>query len=411
VVLFVGDDWAEDHHDVEIVDETGQVLVRRRLGEGVTGIAGLHALIADHLGPDDAPELVVVGIETDRGPWVQALIAAGYGVFCINPIQSAKYRGRHSSSGAKSDPGDAHVLAEIVRLDRDHHRPVAGDSALAQQVRMLARAHQSMIWSRQHETNRLRSLLREYYPAALVMAGDDLAGRDAIAVLTLAPTPTQGRALSVKRIEQVLRKAGRQRSVAATAQRIHDALKSDQLPARDGMEHAYGTSAAALVRVIAAMNEQITILQGEVEAVFRCHPDAEILTSQPGMGTILGARVLGEFGDDPNRFADARARRNYSGMSPITRTSGTKRVVLARYARNKRLADALMQQGLPALNASPGARAYYDQLRAKGNTHNQALRAVSRRLVGILHACLRDRTHYDEATAWHHHDTGQQHAA
>ena len=400
-MLFVGDDWAEDHHDVEVVDETGRVLARRRVSEGVAGVAALHALIADHLDPDDPPEQVVVGIETDRGPWVQALIAAGYVVFCINPVQSAKYRGRHSSSGAKSDPGDAHVLAEIVRLDRDHHRPVAGDSALAQQVRMLARAHQSMIWSRQHETNRLRSLLREYYPGALVMAGDELAGRDAIAVLTAAPTPTLGRALTVKRIEQVLRKAGRRRYVTVTAERIHAALGAEQLPARDGMEHAYGASAGALVRVIAAMNEQIAILQGEVEAVFRCHPDAEIITSLPGMGTILGARVLGEFGDDPHRFADARARKNYSGMSPITRTSGTKRVVLARYARNKRLADALMQQGLSALTASPGARAYYDQLRTKGNTNNQALRSVGRRLVGILHACLRDRNRYDETTAWH----------
>jgi len=267
---------------------------------------------------------------------------------------------------------------------------------------MLARAHQSMIWSRQHETNRLRSLLREYYPAALVMAGDDLAGRDAVAVLTAAPTPTKGRALSVKRIEQVLRKAGRQRNITVTAGRIHDAVRSEQLPPRDGLEAAYGASALALLNVIAAMNAQITQLQGQVEAVFRCHPDAEILTSQPGMGTILGARVLGEFGDDPHRYADVRSRRNYSGMSPTTRTSGSKRVVLARYARHKRLVDALAQQALGALSASPGARAYYDQLRPKGSTNSQAFRAVSRRLVGILHACLRDRTRYDEATAWHH---------
>jgi transposase len=401
-MLFVGDDWAEDHHDIEVQDGQGRVLARRRFGEGVAGIAALHELIADHLDGDEPPDSVVVGIETDRGPWVQALIAGGYRVFCINPAQSARYRGRHSTSGAKSDPGDAHVLAEIVRLDRDHHRPVAGDSALAQAVRMLARAHQSMIWSRQHETNRLRSLLREYYPAALVMADGDLAGRDAVAVLMAAPTPTQGRTLSVRRIEQVLRKAGRQRNITTTAQRIHDALHAEYLPSRDGMEHAYGASALALLHVIAAMNTQIIDLQGEVEAVFGCHPDAEILTSLPGMGTILGARVLGEFGDDPHRFADARARKNYSGMSPITRTSGTKRVVLARYARNKRLADALTQHAMTAVSNSPGARAYYDQLRAKGNTHSQALRSVARRLVGIVHACLRDRVPYDEHTAWQH---------
>jgi transposase len=144
-VLFLGDDWAEAHHDIELQDGNGRVLARRRLLEGVAGIADLHALVGDYLGDDDEPDLVLVGIETDRGPWVQALLAAGYQVWAINPIQAARYRERHSSSGAKSDPGDAHVLAEIVRVDRAHHRPVAGDSALAEHVKVAARAHQTMI--------------------------------------------------------------------------------------------------------------------------------------------------------------------------------------------------------------------------------------------------------------------------
>ncbi len=131
-VLILGDDWAEAHHDIELQDGDGQVLVRRRLPEGVAGIAALHSLVADHLGDDDEPDQVLVGIETDRGPWVQALIAAGYQVWAVNPVQAARYRERHTSSGAKSDPGDAHVLAEIVRLDRAHHRPVAGDSTVAE---------------------------------------------------------------------------------------------------------------------------------------------------------------------------------------------------------------------------------------------------------------------------------------
>ncbi len=144
-MLFVGDDWAEDHHDVEVVDETGRRLAKKRLPEGVAGVSQLHALIADHL-PDDAePADVVVGIETDRGPWVQALLAAGYTVFAVNPLQAARYRERHGVSGAKSDPGDAHVLAELVRLDRAHHRPIAGDSDLAEHVKVLARTHQGLI--------------------------------------------------------------------------------------------------------------------------------------------------------------------------------------------------------------------------------------------------------------------------
>jgi transposase len=134
-VLFVGNDWAEDHHDVEIVDDQGRRLARRRLPEGLEGSTRLHALIAQFvperwavLEPGEVASRVKVGIETDRGQWVQALIAAGYEVFAINPMSVARYRERHPTSGARSDAGDAHVLAEIVRLDRAHHRPVAGDS-------------------------------------------------------------------------------------------------------------------------------------------------------------------------------------------------------------------------------------------------------------------------------------------
>ncbi|MGI3786223.1 MAG: transposase, partial [Janthinobacterium lividum] len=137
-----------------------------------------------------------------------------------------------------------------------------------------------------------------------------------------------------------------------------------------------------------------------VKAGFGRHPDVEIYLSQPGLGTILGARVLAEFGDDPDRYADTRARKNYSGMAPVTRASGTKRVVLARHARNQRLADALYQQALAALTGSPGARAFYDRQRARGASHHRALRALGNRLVGILHGCLTHRCHYNETVAW-----------
>nr|WP_238362400.1 IS110 family transposase [Actinopolymorpha pittospori] len=397
--MFVGDDWAESHHDIEIVDEGGRRLVRRRVPEGVAGIAVLHGLVADHLPDQGEPVDVVVGIETDRGPWVQALIAAGYTVYAVNPLQAARYRERHAVSGAKSDAGDAHVLAELVRLDRAHHRPVAGDSALAEHVKVVARAHQSLVWSRQRQTNTLRSTLREFYPGALA-AFDDLASRDALAVLTLAPTPAKGARLTQKRVEQVLARAGRKRNLPGTAETIVTALAAQQLPAREGVVDAYAASVAALVAVISELSRQIQTLEGEVEAGFGRHPDAEIYLSQPGLGMTLGARVLAEFGDDPHRYTDARARKNYSGMAPVTKASGKKRVVLARHARNRRLADALYQQAFAALGASPGARAYYDTHRARGATHHQALRTLANRLVGILHGCLRHHTPYNETTAW-----------
>jgi transposase len=400
-VLFIGNDWAEAHHDIEIEDEDGRRLARRRLPEGVEGLAALHALVADHLGEDDEPDQVVVGIETDRGPWVSALIAAGYTVYAINPRQVARYRERHGTAGAKSDPGDAHLLAELVRLDRAHHRPVAGDSALAEHVKVLTRTHQSLIWSRQRQTNALRSTLREFYPAALVAFGEDLAGRDALAILALAPSPEAGRRLSQSKIAAALRRAGRQRGIETAADRIQTALRAPQLEASPGVVGAYAASVGSLVAVIDALATQVEVLREQVEAGFGRHPDAEIYLSQPGLGPVLGARVLAEFGDDPTRYADPKARKNYSGMAPITRASGTKRVVLARYARNRRLADALYQQAVSALTASPAARGYYDRQRARGATHHQALRALANRLVGILHGCLRHHAHYNEATAWH----------
>jgi transposase len=371
-VLFLGNDWAEAHHDVELVDESGRRLVRRRLPEGVEGLAALHALIADHLDEDAEPDQVVVGIETDRGPWVQALIAAGYTVYAINPRQVARYRERHGTAGAKSDPGDAHVLAELVRLDRAHHRPVAGDSALAEHVKVLTRTHQSLIWSRQRQTNALRSMLREFYPAALAAFGEDLASREAMAILALAPSPEAGRRLSLSKIAAALRRAGRQRRIDASAEQIQAALRSPQLQAHPGVISAYAAAVRSLVAVIDALVTQVEVLRDEVEAGFGRHPDAEIYLSQPGLGPILGARVLAEFGDDPHRYADAKGRKNYSGMAPITRASGLRRVVLARPARNRRLANALYQQAFAALSGSTGARAYYDAQRARGATPHQA---------------------------------------
>ena len=146
-------------------------------------------------------------------------------------------------------------------------------------------------------------------------------------------------------------------------------------------------------------------MQGQVEAYFGRHPAAEIIQSRPGLGVILGARVLAEFGDAPDRYASAKARKNYAGTSPITRASGKKKVVAARFVHNDRLVDALMTQAFASLHVSPGARSYYDRQRARGSSYSTALRQLVNRLVGILHGCLKTGTLYDEATAWSHHST------
>jgi transposase len=403
-MLFVGDDWAEDHHDIEIEDENGRRLARARLPEGIAGLSRLHELVAEHLTEDDVdPETgfvaqnVVIGIETDRGAWVAALVAAGYRVFAINPMSVARYRERHATSGAKSDRGDAHVLAEIVRLDRTHHRPVAGDSPAADALKLVARSHQAFIWDRTRHFQRLRSALREFFPAALE-AFPDLLAPEALELLERAPDPARAARLSRSKITAALARA-RRRDPQAKAEAIQALLRAPALRQDPAIEAAYGVIVASAVRLIGQLNTQIAELQAVVAEGFGRHPDAEIVLSQPGLGPVLGARVLAEFGDDRTRYADAKARKNYAGTSPITRASGTRTVVLARYARNRHLADATHQWAFCALTASPGARAYYDAIRARGAGHHAALRQLGNRLVGILHGCLKTHTAYREDIA------------
>jgi transposase len=195
------------------MDADGARLASRRLPEGLAGIRGFHELVAAHA---EDPAQVVIGIETDRGLWVEALCAAGYQMYAINPLAVARYRDRYHLSGAKSDAGDAKLLADLVRTDRHNDRPIASDSTDAEAIKVLARGHQNLIWARTRHTNTLRSALREYYPAALETF-DDLADRDALAILHRAPTPAEAARLSLSKIRSALKAAGRQRNLDARA--------------------------------------------------------------------------------------------------------------------------------------------------------------------------------------------------
>ena len=405
-MLFVGDDWAEDHHDVEVQDETGRRLARARLQEGVAGVARLHELIGPQLPEEAGPDEVAIGIETDKGPWVQALVAAGYAVYAVNPRQVARYRDRHGTSGAKSDQGDAHTLADMVRTDRHQLRVIAGDTPQAQAVKVVARAHQTLIWDRQRHALRLRAALLDFFPAALA-AFDELTAPDTLRLLAKAPDPAAAARLSRAQVLAELKRAGRRGGLQDRAEAIVAALRTRQLSQPPAVAAAYAATVRSLTALIEAFNTQIAAMDKQVSACFGQARDAEIYLSQPGLGQILAARAFGEFGDDPDRYASAKARKNYAGTSPITQQSGKRKVVLARFVHNNRLADALHQQAFCALSHSPGARAYYDAIRARGASHHAALRQLSNRLVGILHGCLKTRTFYDESKAWAHNQDQQ----
>jgi transposase len=390
-----GIDWAEAHHDVALVDESGTRVAKLRIDSGATGFAELMALLGEHA---EDPAEVAVAIETDKGLIVAALRAAGLTVYAINPRAVARYRERHGQAGGKSDPGDAHVLADILRTDRDRHRPLPALSDEALAVKALARQHQEAIWARQVAVNRLRSVLVEFYPNALV-AFPTLTHKAALEVLAAAPTPEAGAKLTSRRVVTLLRRCGRG-DRPGVAERIVTALRAPALRQPGQVEAALGHAVTGLVATVTVMQAGITQLEAAMTAEFDAHPDAGILTPTPGLGPILAARVLGEIGDDRTRFPATQNLRSFAGTAPITKASGRTKVVRTRYIRNRRLADACHWWAFAAITKSPGARAHYDQRRAAGDSHNAALRHLANKLLGRLWWCWQHRQPWNDNAAW-----------
>jgi transposase len=399
--VFCGIDWAEDHHDIALVDRDGQLLARQRISDNAAGLAALLDLLAGH---GDSPEdPVPVAIETPRGLLVACLRAAGRQVYPVNPMSVARYRDRHSVAGRKSDKGDSAVLANVLRTDLHAHRPLPADSELAQAIAVLARAQQDAVWDRTTAHNKLRSHLREYFPgflAAFAGARDGIMRPEARAVLAAAPTPGEAARLTLAQLRTLLKKAGRVRGIDAEAQRLREALGIEQMRQLPLVEQAMGRQAQGLLRQLETACANASDLEQAAAESFNQHPDAGIITSFPGIGTLTGARVLAEIGDDRSRFQDARGLKAYAGSAPITRASGKTRSVTHRKVKNNRLASAGYTWAFAALTASPGARAHYDRRKQAGDRHTAAQRNLFNRLLGCLHHCLVTGQHYDETTAF-----------
>ncbi len=390
-----GVDWAEDHHDVVVMDDLGKVLQGRRIDTGVDGYAELLGLIADHGG--SATE-TPVALETDKNLLVLALRAAGFTVYPINPRAVARYRERHYQAGKKSDHGDASVLADILRTDRHQHRPLPCVSDHALTIKALARQHQEAIWALHQTTSRLRSMLLEFYPQAL-KAFPNLNHKAALTILGAAPTPTAAQRLTSRRVVALLHRCGR-RNDPGLAERIVAHLKAPALRQPPRVEAAMGLAAKSLIDILTQMHAAVADLSDAVTEEFSHHELAPVLTSAPGLGPILAARILGEVGDDLARFESPANLRAFAGTAPVTRASGRSSYVKARKVRNKRLGDACHWWAFSTLTKSPGARAHYDRRRALGDTHNAALRNLSNKLLGRLWWCIHNQQPWDESVAW-----------
>ncbi|MFF4371719.1 IS110 family transposase [Streptomyces sp. NPDC001594] len=399
-LIFCGIDWAERTHDVALVDDSGQLLAKRHITDDAAGYKILLDLLAEYGDTEESP--IPVAIETSRGLLVAVLRTGKRQVFAINPMAAARYRDRHSVSRNKSDPGDALVLANVLRTDMPAHRPLPQDSDLARAVAVLARAQQDATWNRQQISNQLRSLLREYYPAALAAVEswkNGLYRSEAHELLKLAPTPAKAARLTRTQLQAALKRAGRQRGIAAAAERLREVLRVEWAHQPQLVEDALGKQMLALLVQLEAACTAADSLVEAVEEVFPRHPDAEIILSFPGLGIQLGARVLAEIGDDRRRFADARGLRAYAGASPITRASGKKSSITRRWVKNDRLNAAGYLWAFSAITASPGAKAR----RRRDNHadwHAAAQRNLFNRMIGQLYHCLKNRKVFDEESAF-----------
>ncbi|TJY68953.1 IS110 family transposase [Arthrobacter sp. CAU 1506] len=280
--------------------------------------------------------------------------------------------------------------------------PFPLDSELVQAIAVLARAQQDAVWDRQQHANRIRSLLREYYPSALKAFPHtaDLSSPAARLLLRTAPTPSQAASLTPARLRRILLKSGRTRNIDATAARLLPILREAAMHQPLGVEAAFGTQLTALLGQLDAACDGLDALTLAVEELFGTHPDSEILTSFPGLGRIAGARILAEIGDDRTRFATAGALKAYAGAAPVTRASGKSRTVLARRVKNNRLAAAGYVWAFSALSSSAGARAHYDRRKASGDRHTSAQRNLFNRLLGCLYYCLQTGSSYHESAAF-----------
>ncbi|MGG2460094.1 IS110 family transposase [Streptomyces sp. RGM 3693] len=402
ILIYCGIDWAERTHDVALVDDRGQLLAKRHITDDASGYKILLDLLAEYGDTEENP--IPIAIETSRGLLVAVLRTGKRQVFAINPMAAARYRDRHSVSRKKSDPGDALVLANILRTDMHAHRPLSQDSDLARAVAVLARAQQDATWNRQQISNQLRSLLREYYPAALVAFEpwkNGLCRPEAHEILKLAPTPARVARLTRTQLQAALKRAGRQRGIGAEADRLREVFRADWAHQPPLIEEALGKQMLALLVQLEATCTAADDLAKAVEEAFPQHPDAEIILSFPGLGVQIGARVLAEIGDDRMRFADARGLKAYAGSSPITRASGKKSSIHRRWVKNDRLNHAGYLWAFSAITASPGAKAHYRRRRDDhGDWHAAAQRNLFNRMIGQLYYCLQNRKLFDEHTAF-----------
>ncbi|MFF2374784.1 transposase [Streptomyces xiamenensis] len=401
-----GIDWSETLNDYAVVDEAGAVVARGRIPATPEGVA---ELLSELSGLNRSRRFhrrqVPIAIETDQGLLVGALRQQGQEIIAITPSVVARYRGRMGPGKKKSDPGDAVMLANAVRVDGHLHRAMHHSSEQATALRILSHAQVQATAKRQQYLLRIRSILRDYFPAALEAWADRPGGilrPEARAVLAVGPTPARAANLDIPTLASLLESAGRTRLINdhAVHLRRHYRDPEQRLRQLPAVEDAHGERMLATLGQLNEACRTVDALTAKLTEAFSAHPHAPIYRSFPGCGALIGARLLGEIGDDPHRFDTARGLRAYAGANPLTWASGNTRAVTHRKTANRILKFSGHQWAFATLTCSPGCRRHYDRRKEAGDRNAAALRNLYGRLLSALHHCLTTGQPYREDIAF-----------
>lgn len=391
MTYFAGLDWGSATHAACVVDDKGTAVARIEAPHTAKGLKKLLSALSKLAPASEIP----IAIERPSGLVVDTLVDAGHPVVPIHPNALKACRPRYAAAGGKSDPGDAYILADVLRTDGHRFRPLRPASDEIRALRALVRSRDDLVAERVAVANQLRAMLESFWPGATTIFAD-IDSPIALAFVEAYPTPSRARSLGPKRIARFLarnRYPGR-RSPEALLERLRSAPTGLVGPLE---EEARGEAALDLVAVLTTLVARIRRLTSTIEHAVAQLEVGEVVMSFPRAGKVNAAQIVAELGDDPERFQTEAQLAAEAGVAPVTHASGKSRGVVFRYACNKRLRRAITTWADNSRHSSPWAKAVYARARARGCDHPHATRILARAWVRVLWRCWRDGKPYDAA--------------
>lgn len=392
IAAYIGLDWADTEHELTMmVVETGQIETRKLKQESEALGDWVECLRQRFSG-----RKVAIAVEQRKGALVYALMVYDFLIlYPVNPKTLARFREAFNTSGAKSDPLDSQLLLDLIRLHRDKLRPWVPEDADTRLLQMLVEERRSLVDEVTRLTNRLKSTLKQYFPQALEWAGE-LNSRQALDFLTRWPTLE-----SIRKAGEVAVAKFYHRHSVRNKDKIEQRLKAIKearaLTNDRAVVAGSRMKALAIVRQLRALGKSIAEMEAQIQELFEQHPDHEVFSSFPCAKKVLAPRLLAAFGGDRSRYEEALEIQSFSGIAPVTRSSGNSKTIHKRMACPKFLRQTFHEYAAQSIKKAGWARVYYQGQRDKGVKHHAAVRALAYKWIRIMFRCWQEQEPYNEA--------------